>query len=89
MATARSARTQAMNTVEALTDIRGRLESLMNRQAAPSLVEAGGQADFAIRAAADVVRDQADAIAGRVRTRPIRSIITATALGFVLGRVLR
>jgi ElaB/YqjD/DUF883 family membrane-anchored ribosome-binding protein len=78
-----------MDTAEALTDIRGRLESLMNRQVTPAVVEAGGQADVAIRAAADAVRDQADAIAGRVRTRPIWSIIVASAVGFVFGRILR
>jgi hypothetical protein len=78
-----------MTTDEALTDIRGRLESLMNQHVTPAVVEAGEQADVAIRAAADIVRDRADAVAGRVRTRPIWSVITATVLGFVAARVFR
>jgi hypothetical protein len=53
-----------------------------------ALVEAGGQADVAIRAAADFVQNRTGAIASRLRAQAIGSVIAAAAMGLVLERIL-
>jgi ElaB/YqjD/DUF883 family membrane-anchored ribosome-binding protein len=39
--------------------------------------------------AAGVVKDQAEAVSGRVREQPLLAILIAAGIGFVLGRVMR
>jgi ElaB/YqjD/DUF883 family membrane-anchored ribosome-binding protein len=39
--------------------------------------------------AAGVVRDQADAVSGKVREQPLLAILIAAAVGYALGRTIR
>ena len=39
--------------------------------------------------AAGAVRDQADAVSGKVREQPLLAVLIAAAVGYVLGRATR
>jgi hypothetical protein len=45
--------------------LRAQVESLMKDRVTPALADAAGRAESAVYSAADVVREQADAVSGR------------------------
>ncbi len=69
--------------------LREQVESLMKERVTPALAEAAGRAESAVYGAAGVMRDQADAMSGRVREAPLVAILIAAGIGFVLGRAMR
>ena len=70
------------------TDLYSQVERL--RHELDSLIERSGPAvSDAVRQASDVARDRADALAGRVRTQPLTSVLIAAGVGYVLGRLMR
>lgn len=69
--------------------LREQVELLMKERVTPALAEAAGRAESAVYGAAGVVRDQADAMSGRVREQPLLAILIAAGIGYVLGRVTR
>jgi ElaB/YqjD/DUF883 family membrane-anchored ribosome-binding protein len=69
--------------------LRGQVESLMKERVTPALAEAAGRAETAMYGAAGVVRDQAEAVSGRVRDQPLIAVLIAAGIGFVIGRALR
>jgi ElaB/YqjD/DUF883 family membrane-anchored ribosome-binding protein len=78
----------ADNLTRQVADIRERLEALMNKRVTPAIVEAGGQADRLVRAAAGTVKERSEVVSGQLRERPFTSVLIAACLGFLLGRVL-
>jgi ElaB/YqjD/DUF883 family membrane-anchored ribosome-binding protein len=80
--------TAADTLTEQVADIRERLKTLMNERVTPAIVEAGGQADGFVRAAAGRVKEQSDVVSEQFRERPLTSVLVAACIGFLLGRVL-
>jgi ElaB/YqjD/DUF883 family membrane-anchored ribosome-binding protein len=69
--------------------LREQVEALMKERVTPALAEAAGRAETAMYSAAGAVRDQAEAVSGRVRYAPLTAVLVAAAVGFLLGRVMR
>jgi ElaB/YqjD/DUF883 family membrane-anchored ribosome-binding protein len=69
--------------------LREQVEALMKERVTPALAEAAGRAESAMYGAAGVVRDQAEAVSGRVRDQPLIAVLIAAGIGFVIGRAIR
>jgi len=57
---------------------------LMRERISPAIADVAGRAETAMGA----VKDQAEAVSGQVRDRPITAVLVALAVGFAIGRVL-
>lgn len=79
----------AQDTHAQIIRLREQVEALMKDRVTPALADAAGRAESAVYGAAGVVRDQADAVSGKVREQPLLAILIAAAVGFVLGRTIR
>jgi ElaB/YqjD/DUF883 family membrane-anchored ribosome-binding protein len=71
--------------VAQIAKLREQVEVLMRERVNPALADVAGRAETAMGA----VKDQAEAISGQVRDRPIAAVLIALAVGFAIGRVLR
>lgn len=84
---------QAKNRTEDATTqiarLREQVEALMKDRITPAVAEAAGRAETAMYGAAGAVRDQAEAVSGRVREQPLIAVLVAAGIGFVLGRAMR
>jgi hypothetical protein len=69
--------------------LREQVEALMKDRITPAVASAAGRAESAMYGAAGVVRDQADAVSGKVREQPLLAVLLAAAVGYVLGRATR
>jgi ElaB/YqjD/DUF883 family membrane-anchored ribosome-binding protein len=69
--------------------LREQVETLMRERITPAVAEAAGRAENAMYGAAGVVRDQAQAVSGRVREAPLIAVLIAAGVGYVLGRAMR
>jgi ElaB/YqjD/DUF883 family membrane-anchored ribosome-binding protein len=69
--------------------LREQVEALMKDRVTPAVADAAGRAESAVYTAAGAVRDQADAVSGRVREQPLLAVLIAAAVGYVLGRATR
>jgi ElaB/YqjD/DUF883 family membrane-anchored ribosome-binding protein len=69
--------------------LREQVEALMKDRVTPAVADAAGRAESAMYTAAGAVRDQADAVSGRVREQPLLAVLIAAAAGYVLGRATR
>jgi ElaB/YqjD/DUF883 family membrane-anchored ribosome-binding protein len=68
-----------------IAKLREQVEVLMRERVSPALAEVAGRAETAMGA----MKDQAEAISGQVRDRPLAAVLVALAVGFAIGRVLR
>jgi ElaB/YqjD/DUF883 family membrane-anchored ribosome-binding protein len=89
MAYAEDAKGKMEDATAQIARLREQVESLMKERVTPALAEAAGRAETAVYGAAGVVKDQAEAVSGRVREQPLLAILIAAGLVFVLGRVMR
>ena len=69
--------------------LREQVEALMRDRVSPAVSQYAGRAESAYNAASGVVRDQAQAVSGRVKDQPLLAIIIAAAAGWIIGRVMR
>ena len=69
--------------------LREQVEALMMDRASPAFADYAGRAESAYNTASGVVRDQAQAMSGRVKDQPLIAIIIAAAAGWIIGRVMR
>ena len=69
--------------------LREQVEALMKDRVTPAVADLAGRAESAMQSASGAMRDQADAMSGRVKEQPLIAIMTAAALGWVIGRVMR
>jgi ElaB/YqjD/DUF883 family membrane-anchored ribosome-binding protein len=69
--------------------LREQVEALMKDRVTPAVADAAGRAESAVYTAAGAVRDQADAVSGKVREQPLLAVLIAAAAGYVLGRATR
>ncbi len=69
--------------------LRAQVETLMKDRVTPAVADAAGRAEFAVYAASDKVREQAETVSSKVREQPLLAILIAAAVGFVVGRTTR
>lgn len=69
--------------------LREQVETLMKERVTPVVADVAGRAENAVYGAAGAVREQADALSGRVREQPMVAILIAAGIGFILGRTMR
>jgi ElaB/YqjD/DUF883 family membrane-anchored ribosome-binding protein len=69
--------------------LREQVEALMKDRITPAVADAAGRAENAMYSAAGAVRDQAQAVTGRVREQPLLAVLIAAGVGFILGRAMR
>lgn len=69
--------------------LREQVEALMKERITPAVAEVAGRAESAVYGAAGAVRDQAEAMSGRVREAPLIAVLIAAGIGFVIGRAMR
>lgn len=89
MAYADEAKSKMEDATAQIARLREQVEALMKDRVTPAVADVAGRAETAVYGAAGVVRDQAEAISGRVRDQPLVAILVAAGIGFVLGRALR
>jgi ElaB/YqjD/DUF883 family membrane-anchored ribosome-binding protein len=69
--------------------LREQVEALLKEKVTPAVSAFAGRAEDAIHGATQTARNQADAIAGHVRERPLVSLLIAAAVGWLIGRAMR
>lgn len=69
--------------------LREQVEALMKDRVTPAVAEFAGRAENAVHSATGVVRDQAQAVSGRVKDQPLIAIMIAAGVGWIIGRVMR
>lgn len=69
--------------------LREEVETLMRDKVAPAVAGATERMVSTAQGAADTIRTSGDMLAGRVRHQPLISILLATGVGYLLGRVVR
>ncbi|HEY1412422.1 MAG TPA: hypothetical protein VGF36_09780 [Rhodopila sp.] len=69
--------------------LREQVEALMKDRVTPAVADYAGRAESAYHTASGAVRDQAQAVSGRVKDQPLVAIMIAAAVGWILGRVMR
>jgi ElaB/YqjD/DUF883 family membrane-anchored ribosome-binding protein len=69
--------------------LREQVEALMKDRVTPAVAEFADRAESAIHSASGVMRDQAQAVSGRVKDQPLTAILIAAAVGWVIGRAMR
>jgi ElaB/YqjD/DUF883 family membrane-anchored ribosome-binding protein len=69
--------------------LREQVEALMKDRVTPAVADFAGRAESAVHTASGAVRDQAQAVSGRVKDQPLLAIVIAAAAGWLIGRVMR
>lgn len=80
---------RAEDTTAQIARLREQVEQLMKDRVTPAVADAAGRAESVVYGAAGAVREQADALSGKVRDQPLVAILIAAAVGYVLGRATR
>ena len=84
-----SATSKVEDTTTQIARLRAQVEALMKDRVTPAVADAAGRAEAAMYGAADTMREQAEAVSGKVREQPLMAILIAAGIGYALGRVLR
>jgi ElaB/YqjD/DUF883 family membrane-anchored ribosome-binding protein len=69
--------------------LREQVETLMKDRVTPAMADFADRAGSAVSGASGVVRDQAQAVSGRVREQPLIAVLIAAGIGWLLGRAMR
>jgi ElaB/YqjD/DUF883 family membrane-anchored ribosome-binding protein len=69
--------------------LRDQVEALMKDRVTPAVADFAGRAESAAHTASDALRDQAQAMSGRVKEQPLIALMIAAAVGWIIGRVMR
>jgi ElaB/YqjD/DUF883 family membrane-anchored ribosome-binding protein len=69
--------------------LREQVEALMKDRVTPAVADFAGRAESAVNTAGGAMRDQANAVSGRVKDQPLIAIMIAAAAGWLIGRVMR
>ena len=75
----------AEDAAEQIAKLRTQVEMLMKERVNPALSDLAGKAETAMGA----MKDQGEALSGRVRDNPLIAILVALSVGYAIGRVLR
>ncbi len=75
--------------LEQIRELREQMEALLRERVPPIITEAANEAKDAVRQASGYVRDETEAVAAKVRERPLTWLIVAAGAGYLLGRITR
>jgi ElaB/YqjD/DUF883 family membrane-anchored ribosome-binding protein len=89
MAYADEARARMEDANAQIARLREQVDTLMRDRVSPAISDFAGRAESAMSGASGVVRDQAEAVSGRVREQPLIAILIAAGIGWAIGRVMR
>jgi hypothetical protein len=89
MAFANDARDKLDDAQAQIVRLREQVEALMKDRITPAVADFAGRAESAVHTASGAVRDQANAMSGRVKDQPLIAIMIAAAAGWIIGRVMR
>jgi hypothetical protein len=89
MAFANDARGKLDDAQAQIVRLREQVEALMKDRVTPAVADFAGRAESAVNTASGAVRDQAQAVSGRVKDQPLLAIVIAAAAGWLIGRVMR
>ncbi len=67
---------------EQIARLRAEMDAMMAETVNPAMRDAARRAET-------ITREQADALAGKVREQPLLAVLLAAGVGFLLGRVTR
>ena len=81
--------TQAEKLQDQVVRLREQVEVLMKEKVTPAMSAFAGQAEQALQGATKTAREQAEAVSGQVKQRPLTAILIAAAVGWAIGRVMR
>lgn len=84
-----TASSKVEDTTAQIARLRAQVEALMKDRVTPAVADAAGRAEAAVYGAADTMREQAEAVSGKVREQPLLAILIAAGVGYALGRVFR
>jgi len=89
MAFANDAHGQTDDTRAQIARLREQIDALMKDRVTPVMADLAGRAESAMHTANEAVREQAQAVSGRVKKQPLTAIMIAAAIGWVIGRAMR
>jgi ElaB/YqjD/DUF883 family membrane-anchored ribosome-binding protein len=89
MALASDAREKLQDTQSQIERLRQQVEALMKDRVTPAVADFAGRAENAVHSTSTAVREQAEAVSGRVRQQPLIAILIAAGVGWVIGRAMR
>jgi ElaB/YqjD/DUF883 family membrane-anchored ribosome-binding protein len=77
------------DTTAQIVRLREQVETLMKERVTPAVADMAGRAESVVDGATNLMRDQAQSIAGHVRDQPLIAILLAAGVGYLLGRTTR
>ena len=89
MAPANAARDKLEDAQTQIARLREQVDAMMKDRVTPAVADFTGRAEHAVHTASGAVRDQAQAVSGRVKEQPLIAIMIAAAVGWIVGRVMR
>jgi ElaB/YqjD/DUF883 family membrane-anchored ribosome-binding protein len=89
MALASDTRGKLQDTQSQIERLREQVEALMKDRVTPAVADFAGRAENAVHSTSTAVREQAEAVSGRVRQQPLIAILIAAGVGWVIGRAMR
>jgi ElaB/YqjD/DUF883 family membrane-anchored ribosome-binding protein len=89
MAFANETRNKLDDAQAQIVRLREQVEALMKDRVTPAVADFAGRAETAVNTAGGAVREQAQAMSGRVKDQPLLAIVIAAAAGWLIGRVMR
>jgi ElaB/YqjD/DUF883 family membrane-anchored ribosome-binding protein len=89
MAFASDTRGSMDNAQTQIDRLRDQVEALIKDRVTPAMADFAGRAETAVKHARGTVKEQTEAVSGRVRQQPIMAIVIAAAVGWILGRAMR
>jgi ElaB/YqjD/DUF883 family membrane-anchored ribosome-binding protein len=72
-----------------IRELREQVEILMRDRVTPVVADAVGRAGEAVRQVGESVTDKTDALAAKVREKPLTAILVALGAGYLIGRITR
>jgi ElaB/YqjD/DUF883 family membrane-anchored ribosome-binding protein len=84
-----SLRRGAGDALSELRELRQQVETLMRDRVPPMISDAAERVTSAAKQAGGFVQEEAEAVATRVRNRPLTWIVGAAIGGYLLGRITR
>ena len=72
-----SAASETGDTTDQIARLRAQVEALLNERVTPAVADAAGRAESAVHDATAALREQAEAVSGKVREQPLLAILIA------------
>lgn len=84
-----SASDKPFDPIEEIAQLGRQIEQLVKERVAPALSGAARRAEATARSTFELVCEQAAAVSTRTREQPLAALLTAAAIGYLIGRLSR